>query len=137
MDGSVETSTPTDWLTWIRDEQAALWHDLDEAIRSAINGRWSMAAANVARRAVGAARLVGPTPIDSVPWVLVAGGVYEAVLLAGGTTPAMPDDAEWERLDEVMRDHGGTRAQINDRMAGTVAAINTDRERNWIAQGTE
>lgn len=119
---------------WIAEEQACLWHDLDEAIRQAINGAWSMGAANVAQRIVGAARLVGATPPGEVPWRLAAGGVYEAVLTAGGLTPEMPDDDEWRRLDALMRNHGGPRATIQPQMAATVAAINTERERAWIAE---
>lgn len=108
---------------WITDEQESLWNDLDLAIRDAVNGVWSMSAEDIASRIIGAARIVGPTPTGSVPYSLVSGGVYEAVLLAGGITPPMPDDAEWERLDALMEKHGGGRSVNRPRFAATVEAI--------------
>lgn len=126
-------SDPAALEAFVRDEQVHLWTDLDEAIRSAINGVWSMRAANVACRIVVAARLVGPTPNGEAPWTLVAGGVYEAVLNAGGVTPDLPpDEAEWQRLDALMADHGGTRETIRPMMAATVEAIRSPRETAWI-----
>lgn len=76
----------------------------------------------------------GPTPFDRVPWSLLAGGVYAAVLNAGGQVTELPDDAEWDRLDQLMGHHI-TRAAARRTYAATVAAINTDRERNWINEG--
>lgn len=124
----------TDLVDWVRKEQDILWDDLGNAIRAAMNGTWSIQAANIARRIVAAARLVGPTPFDRVPWSLLAGGVYAAVLNAGGQVTELPDDAEWDRLDQLMGHHI-TRAAARRTYAATVAAINTDRERNWINEG--
>lgn len=124
-------------VAWVRDEQVALWGDLNEAIRGAANGAWSIHAANVARRIVEAARLVGPVPHGEIPWSLVAGGVYAAVLTAGGFTPELPDEPEWQRLDALMAEHGTTRATALPEFAATVAAISSDRERNWINGGDE
>lgn len=118
---------------WVQDEQHILWGDLLAAIQAAQNGVWSIQAANIARRIVEAARLVGPTELEGVPWTLSAGGVYEAVLTAGGMPPiVMPDEQEWERLDVIMTPFSGTRAAAVTAMAATVAVINTDRERAWI-----
>lgn len=118
---------------WVREEQADLWDELHDAIRCAVDGVWSMRASNVARRIIGAARLVGPTAHGGVPWPLLAGGVYEAVLNAGATPVIdLPDAQEWRRLDLLMAVRGGTRERYIPAMAGTVAAINTDRETAWI-----
>jgi len=118
---------------WIREEQADLWSDLDNAIQTAVNGAWSMHASNVARRIVSAARLVGPTPHGEIPWPLVAGGVYEAVYTAGGVPADVLDEAEWQQSDALMADSGGTRATERPRYAATVAAIGSVRERNYIS----
>jgi hypothetical protein len=127
----------TDQMTaWVRVEQELLWDDLRDAIDGAINRVWSIRAANIARRIVEAARLVGPTPHDGVPWPILAGGVYETILRAGELSPELPDEAEWRRLDELMQRYG-TRATLRPQFAATVAEINTDRERNWINRGDE
>jgi hypothetical protein len=97
---------------------------------------WSIQAANIARRIVKAARLVGPTPPGRVPWSLLAGGVYAAIADAGRITVELPDETEWERLDLLMGHHM-TQAAARRTYAATVAAINTDRERNWINGGEE
>lgn len=122
--------------TWVRDQQEILWDELKDAIGRAVNGAWSIEAANVARRIVEAARLVGPTRYGAVPWSLLAGGVYAAVLEAGGLTAELPDDAEWSRLDRLMSQYG-TRAAEASRLASTVDAISSGRERNWIRGGGE
>jgi hypothetical protein len=122
--------------TWVRTEQHILWHDLREAIGGAFHGVWSIRAANIAHRIVEAARLVGPTPYGEVPWPILAGGVYEAVLRAGELSPELPDEAEWLRFDGLMQRYG-TRATLRPQFAATVAEINTDRERNWINRGDE
>ncbi|MFD6565368.1 hypothetical protein [Micromonospora profundi] len=118
---------------WIREEQAMLWSDLGEAIRSARNGSWSMQAASIARRIVEAARLVGPTPHGEIPWPLVAGGVYHAIYAAGDIPADVLDEAEWQRSDALMADTAGTRATERPRFAATVAAIDSARERNFIS----
>lgn len=118
---------------FVRDEQQALWGDLESALRAAINGAWSIAASAYARRIVRAALLIGPTPYEEISWSLVAGGVYEALLRAGGIEPELPDEAEWGRLEVLMARHDGTRETQQPAYAATVAAINSDRERRWIS----
>lgn len=128
---------PREYVAWIEDEQVSLWHDLYQAIDNAINGSWSMAASNVAVRIVGAARLVGPTHPYQVQWPLVQGGVYEAVLTAGGLPlhPILDDVSEMARTDEMMK--GCNRVQNEIRYAGTVAAIQSERETAFIRDGVE
>lgn len=109
--------------SWVRVEQADLWHDLGEALRYAQNGRWSMAAEGVVCRLVAAIRLVGEVAYTAVPWSLLAGGVYEAVVTLAGAVPALPDEAEWLNLDQVMASHGGKRADLAARWEPTLSDI--------------
>jgi len=118
--------TVHDLAEWVAEEQATLWHDLDDALRGAINGVWSIEAGGIAGRIISAARLVGPTPTDSLPYRFVAGGVYEAILAAGGIAAPMPDAAEFDRLDAMMEKHGATRERSTAQLAATVAAIKRD-----------
>lgn len=111
---------------WVRDQQMRLWTGLDQAIRYSVNGRWSIAAADVAVGIASAARLVGLTPYAEVPWTLLAGRVYEGLAEVVGISPVLPDAAEWKRLSLVMMGHGGTRAEMRDRLALTVAALRAD-----------
>jgi hypothetical protein len=67
-----------------------------------------------------------------VPWPLVAGGVYDAVLAAGNVPHVMPDDAEWSRLDGLMTESCGTVAHCQAQHAQTVEQIRTPRETAWI-----
>ncbi len=128
------TTPAVDQLTeWVREEQADLWHDLNNAIQAAHNGAWSMQTANTARRIIAAARLVGPTPHSEIPWPLVAGGVYHAIYNAGNIPADVLDEAEWQESDALMADSAGTRATEQPRFAATVEAINTERERKWIS----
>jgi hypothetical protein len=120
--------------TFVRDEQDHLWTELFYALDRAINGVWSINAAGIAHRIVRAARLVGPTPSGEVNWSLLAGGVYEAVLRAGGLPLDLPDEQEWQRLDDLMGKYG-TRADLRIRHAAIVAAIDSDRA--WISSGGE
>lgn len=117
---------------FIRSEQDALWSDLTAAIWTAIDGAWSIKAANTARRIVAAARLVGPTSSSDVDWAMLAGGVYEAVLRAGGLPVALPDAAEWLRLETLMNRYG-TLTEWRDHYARTVATLSSPREQRWIA----
>ena len=122
---------PDQLATWVRDEQDILWDELRDAIGSAINGAWSIRAGNLALRIIEAARMVGPTRYNAVPWALVAGGVYVAVLDVGGITVELPDQAEQDRLDALMAKYG-SRAEHVSRYAASLDAINSDRERAWL-----
>lgn len=113
---------------FVRSEQYDLWTDLDEAITEAINGVWSIKAYNLAQRIVWAAELVGPTEHDKVSWLIIAGGVYEAVLRAGELPVVLPDEAEWAQLEVLMAEYG-SRQSLRAKFAGTVAAIAADTKR--------
>lgn len=138
-----DTACIEDLAECLRSEQGHLWDELHDAIDSSIDGAWSMRCGRIAYRIIRAARLVGPTPHDTTPWPLVAGGVYEAVLTAGGLHAALPDEREWQRLDALMvrprsGDHARpSRAQFQQRYAATVAVINSPRESAWISEGDE
>lgn len=118
---------------WIRDEQGHLWFELKEALDDAIDKSWSIRASQIALRIIGAARLVGPNDHGGVPWALVAGGVYEAVLRAGNLRVTLPDEAEWLRLDTMMsKQNNVTAAWYKIRYAATVLHIARDAE--WLSQ---
>lgn len=121
-------------VEWIRDEQVNLWSDLEIAIRTSRNRTWSISASWFATRIVGAARLVGPTPFEDVPWVLLAGGVYEALLTAGQLTPDLPGEDLWREMEQRMAEQG-TRAELRPRFAGTLAAIADPREQRQLMDG--
>lgn len=131
------TMTTDDLATFVRDEQLSLWFSLGTALDRAINGAWSMDCADLARRIVRAARLVGPVEPAAVPYTLVAGGVVEAVYAAGNVPVEMPDEMEWQRLDAMMEKYDTTRERCRPRFAATVAAIQSPRESHWINGGDE
>jgi hypothetical protein len=121
----------------IEDEQRFLWSQLRKDIDRALNGSWSMAAANTALRIVSAAHLVGPTHPHELDWDLVQGEVYQAVLTAGGVPlhPILDDVSEMARTDEMMK--GCDRAQNVARYMATVRVIQSPRETAYIKDGGE
>jgi hypothetical protein len=112
---------------FVRAEQVWLWDELDDAIRNAYNGRWSIRCGSVMWRIIEAARLIGAIPHDEVPWRLLAGGVYEAVLNRGGIAHTLPDADEWARLDALMERHG-TRAEHRAKLVYTISSIQTEHK---------
>jgi hypothetical protein len=129
---SVQTQTLAEW---VRDEQSALWRELDHAIRWAANGYWSMQAANVARRIVEAARLVGPTDPDEVLWSLTGSGVYDALLSVGEIDHEPLTHDYLRETERVMRDHGGSQEALRLQFAQTIAAMTEPREVRYIRDG--
>lgn len=127
----------TDMAEWVREEQANLWQELLDAIRSAANGAWSMKSANVARRIIEAARLVGPTPHGEAPWALTAAGIYETLLGIGGIDVDLPDEAEWRRIEELMAEHGPSREAARIQFAQTIAHMTSPGEARYIRDGEE
>lgn len=112
----------------LADEQAHLWHDLYEQLRYAL-GAWSSGCSARARRIARIARVVGATHAQLVPWPLVAGEVYEAILTVGGIAPVgvPPTAEEWQRVDDLQRQAlGHTRDEYRGMYAAAVAAITTD-----------
>jgi hypothetical protein len=65
---------------YAREAQVAAWDHLNDALRRAINGVWSIECGGFAIEALRAARLVGPTPPDEVPSNLVGSGIYAQLL---------------------------------------------------------
>lgn len=123
-----DTAALTDFVA---REQLCLWDDLREALGRAVNGVWSMQAADVAARIGRAACLVGPTGPGAVSWTLAAGGVYGALLDVVRVTKP---EYDWDAAEKVMVSYGGTRADLRRRMAGTVAALRADAGyiRDWV-----
>jgi hypothetical protein len=81
-------STLTDLL---RHEQVQLWGDLDDALRMASNGYWSVGVENKASRIILIAGEVGITPWEKVNYRLLSSGVYSAVVVrAGFGNPSLP-----------------------------------------------
>jgi len=114
------------WAAW---EQELLWNDLAEDLRRAINSSWSIGAANTSVRIIGVAQLIGPTPYGSVPWRLLASGIYAALLSAGGVPYELPSEEEWESLEELMcPEHGQPREVLVPRYRSTVRRIFSDSE---------
>lgn len=62
-----------------RKELRSLWHDLDHAVRSALNGTWSMGCDDVTHRIKRLTRLVGPTPWEAIQITLLESGVYQRI----------------------------------------------------------
>lgn len=124
------SATVDELVDWIREEQEDLWLKLRFDVSRAIDGAWSIGAWRTAERIVGAARLVGPTPAGEVPWALLAGGVYAALLERDGIP--LPDDypatsADWAKLIALMEGDDTPRADLLARYARTVAAIKIER----------
>jgi hypothetical protein len=72
-------------------EQVQLWGDLEEAMRNASGGCWSIRCEGVAYRIQSLALLVGPTPWGEVSVVLLRDRVYERVLAEVGIVAPEPD----------------------------------------------
>jgi hypothetical protein len=117
---------------WVRDEQDALWRELDEAIGRAINGAWSMQVADVARRIVQAARLVGPTPPDEVLWTLTGSGIYDALLKVGEVEHEPLTPEYLRETEQRMRDHGGTQEALHAQFSRTISAMTEPSEAHYI-----
>lgn len=120
---------------WVKDEQADLWSELSTAIRSATNGCWSIQAANVSRRIVESARLVGPTHPNAIAWPLVGGGIYETLLDIGEIQHEPLTPAYFRETEEVMREHGGSHEALRIQFSQTIAAMTDPREVRYIRDG--
>lgn len=60
------------------------WHDLLDAQRRAINGRYSIDCESIVGRIAGLTRLMGPISWESVPVALLLNGWYERINEACG-----------------------------------------------------
>lgn len=132
------TATEAELRAFVVDAQADAWDRLDKALRAAINGVWSMGAEGEAQHIVRAARLVGPTPWGQVQWPLVRGGVYEAVLTAGGLPAVVPDEAETAGFDALMEQHVPV---VGDaavaRYEATVRLLRSPAAAKWFTEGDD
>lgn len=63
----------------VTDELEYLWNDLDNAMRYAINGTWSIQCDELADRIKTLTQLVGPTHWESVQIRLLENGVYQRI----------------------------------------------------------
>lgn len=63
----------------LRGELYFLWRDLDQAIQTAINGKWSMHCDSLVERIKGITKLVGPTPWEEILLPLLEQGVYQRI----------------------------------------------------------
>jgi hypothetical protein len=61
------------------DELEYLWGDLDDAINYALNGRWSIRCDGLEDRIKTLTQLVGPTPWEKIPLLLLENGVYQRI----------------------------------------------------------
>lgn len=78
------------------NELEYLWNDLDQAMRYAINGQWSIQCDGLADRIKTLTQLVGPTPWEKVPLPMLERGVYQRLHddLGIRVTPDMAKVAE-------------------------------------------
>jgi hypothetical protein len=90
-------------LRFIENVQLDYWDDLVEALGAARGHGWSIACDNAEEGIVEAARLVGPSPSEEVPYPLVRGGVYQAILDDAQVKYEVP--ADFEELDAAMAEH--------------------------------
>jgi len=81
----------------LREELEALWGDLDQAYKAALNGMWSMGCDWLVTRIVRLTRFAGVTPPGATTFPLLLNGVYEGVLDAAGIAHEPVD------LDEMRR----------------------------------
>ena len=84
-----EYATPESALRWLLD---CAWHDLEDARRRAINGKWSIECGGQVARIVGLTGLVGPTSWEVVPVDLILDGIYERIHAAIGTPTPLSDE---------------------------------------------
>ena len=94
---------PTDLKDATQKELIYLWSDLEEAIRQAANGRWSMRCDWLTERIVALSRIVGVTPWGQAPLTLLTSGTYQGVLSAAGFTYPEPDMAKVQEMLASVR----------------------------------
>lgn len=100
-------ATPNeDLITACREELDCLWHDLDKAIRRAIDGRWSIECDGLQGRIERLTKLVGPTPWEAIQIPLLESGVYQRIHEGIGVVA----EVDMVRVAE-------TRARIDERHA--------------------
>lgn len=89
----------------------------------ALNRTWSLHCDGLVYRIINAARLVGPSSLSVVPWRLATGGVYAAVLMAGGVAVSEPSEDEWREWEQQIMVEYGDRETNRARYKDTLDAI--------------
>ncbi len=93
-----DDDTPATLEESARVEQEQLWSDLDNAVRFAHNGSWSVQCDNLAWRITNLAAFVGATSWGQVSVTLLRSGVYERILTEAGR-PYEPID--WDAVERT------------------------------------
>lgn len=75
---------PPGLLAAVQDDLICLWSDLDEAMRRALHGGWSMECDWLTERIVTFTQLAGVTPWEEVPTSLVLDGTYQGIMMSAG-----------------------------------------------------
>ena len=124
----------TELAQWAKDEQEYLWSDLDDAIRQALNGVWSMQAANVLIRLTRLVKIIGPADPKSVPWTMLAGGLYRIVLDLAGYEKLLPGLGDrLADMEPILVQAGLSDLEtIRGQYTHTRLAILHPREIGWI-----
>lgn len=100
---SDEYATPESALRWLL---VLAWSELQDARRTALNGRWSMKCDYAVHRIMGLTSLVGPLGWERVQVDLILDGLYERIHeQIGHPTPLT--DADRARAREVLERRRG------------------------------
>lgn len=84
--------------------QSVLWDTLQDNIRRALNGYWSIACEGTVERLVWLIRMRGVISADKINIPILKGGVYHAVCELAQVKPNMPDDFDLSRYEQYWHD---------------------------------
>lgn len=108
---------------YIVRDQELLWSQLADAIDNATNRVWSIACEHIVSRIVENVALIGPIHRDRVPWPMLGGGIYFAVLDALELEMEEVTEDEWLKYEKLMAAYGRNRQALIERYAQTWAQI--------------
>ena len=97
-DGNAPEDQPANAEEAVRAELANLWHDLDEAVRMAYRGGWSVGCDNVAARIIRLSRLAAPASWQNVPITMLITGTYQGLLTDAGIEHDEPGENEMREM---------------------------------------
>jgi hypothetical protein len=100
LDEDRDEDIPDSLEAAVRDEIANLWNDLDEAMRMARNGHWSIGCDNYAGRVIRLSRLAGPVSWENVPFTMLLGGTYHRLLADAGIEHVEPGEDDLQKMRE-------------------------------------
>jgi hypothetical protein len=109
LDEDGDEDTPDSLEAAVRDEIANLWNDLDNAIRMAHNGEWSVGCDNYAGRIIRLSRLAGPLSWENVPFTMLLSGTYHRMLADARIGHAEPGEDHLRKMQEWL---DGQRAAV-------------------------